>query len=172
MTEVPKVSQQDPALYAVPAKCKELTMRDIEDSVIVQALAILAGRIRNPEAFHTPAAVRTYLSVKFAGLEHEVFSVVFLDSQNRMLEIQEMFRGTVSQTSVYPREVVKEALKLNASAVIFSHNHPSGDPTPSRADEHLTQTLKSALALVDVRVVDHIIVAGGKSLSMAEDGLI
>ena len=106
------------------------------------------------------------------GLEHEVFAVLHLDSQNRVIEYVEMFRGSVSQTSVYPREVVKEALARNSAALMLVHNHPSGSTQPSRADEHLTQTLKAALALVDVRVLDHVIVAGSELLSMAERGLM
>jgi DNA repair protein RadC len=112
------------------------------------------------------------LCLKLGGLPHEIFGVMFVNSQNGMIAFDEMFRGTVSQTSVYPREVVKRALQLNAAAVVLVHNHPSGSVDPSRADEHLTQTLKSALALVDVRVLDHIIVGGDRSLSMAERGLV
>ena len=104
--------------------------------------------------------------------DHEVFSVLFLDAQHRVIEFSEMFRGTLTQTSVYPREVVKEALRLNAAALIFTHNHPSGSLVPSRADEALTQTLKSALSLVDVKVLDHIITSNSGALSMAEKGLI
>ena len=107
-----------------------------------------------------------------AGFEHEVFAVLFLDTQHRLIEYAEMFRGTIDSASVYPRELVKEALRLNAAAVIVSHNHPSGNPEPSRADEVLTQRLKEALALVDVRTLDHIIVAGGSTISFAERGLI
>jgi DNA repair protein RadC len=107
-----------------------------------------------------------------SALPHEVFAVMFLDVQHRMLAMEEMFKGTLSQTSVYPREVVKRALHHQASAVVLAHNHPSGSVQPSRADEALTQTLKAALALIDVRVLDHIIVAQGQSLSMAERGLV
>jgi DNA repair protein RadC len=105
-------------------------------------------------------------------LEHEVFCVLFLDAQFRIIVLEQMFRGTVSQTSVYPREVVKMALGLNAAAVILAHNHPSGCVEPSRADEFLTQTLKAALALVDVRVLDHFVVSGADLCSMAERGLL
>jgi DNA repair protein RadC len=101
-----------------------------------------------------------------------VFAVLFLDAQHRMLAMEEMFRGTLTQSSVYPREVVKRALHHQASAVVLAHNHPSGSVQPSRADEMLTHTLKAALALVDVRVLDHIIVSQGESLSMAEQGLL
>jgi DNA repair protein RadC len=104
--------------------------------------------------------------------EYEVFVVVLLDAQNRVLAAEEMFRGTLSQTSVYPREVVKTALRHNAGAVIFAHNHPSGIAEPSHADEILTQSLKQALVLVDIKVLDHFIVAGGSALSFAERGLI
>ena len=100
------------------------------------------------------------------------FCVLFLDAQHRIIELRQMFRGTVSQTSVYPREVVKEALSLNAAAVVLAHNHPSGAAEPSRADEFLTQTLKAALALVDVRVLDHLVVAGADCVSFAERGLV
>ena len=119
-----------------------------------------------------PQAVKDYLRLQIGVLEHEVFCVVFLDAQHRLIAVQEMFRGTVTQTSVYPREVVKESLALNAAAVILAHNHPSGAAEPSRADEFLTQTLKSALALVDVRVLDHLVVAGADTVSMAERGLV
>ena len=107
-----------------------------------------------------------------AARAHEVFAVVFLDAQNKLLAMEELFRGTLTQTSVYPREVVIRALHHNAAAVVLAHNHPSGTVQPSRADEALTHTLKAALALVDVRVLDHVIVAPGQALSMAEQGLV
>ncbi len=113
-----------------------------------------------------------YLKVHFAGREYESFVVLYLDAQNSLIEVEELFRGTLTQTSVYPREVVKSALRFNAAAVMLAHNHPSGSVTPSRADEHLTQTLKAALALVDVRVLDHLVIAGNNSLSFAETGLL
>ncbi len=144
-----------------------------DDSIIARALAILAARIKAGPLMDSPRAVREYLTVQAARHEaREVFGVLFLDAQNRVIEYKELFTGTLTQTSVYPREVVREALRLNAAAVILTHNHPSGSTQPSRADEQLTSTLKSALALVDVRVLDHIITAGGESLSMAEKGLI
>jgi DNA repair protein RadC len=127
---------------------------------------------RVADVFHNPSAIKSYLCLRIGGLPHEIFGVMFLNSQNGMIAFDEMFRGSVSQTSVYPREVVKRALQLNAAAVVLVHNHPSGAVQPSRADEHLTQTLKAALALVDVRVLDHIIVGGDRSLSMAEQGLM
>lgn len=144
-----------------------------DDAIIARALAILADRIKAGPLMDSPRAVREYLIVQAAKHDaREVFGVMFLDAQNRVIEFKELFTGTLTQTSVYPREVAREALRLNAAAVILSHNHPSGETRPSRADEVLTSTLKSALALVDVRVLDHIITAGGASTSMAELGLM
>ncbi len=140
--------------------------------IIQQALELLACEIRATNTLADPDAVKDYLRLKLAPKDHEVFAVMFLDAQNRVIECEEMFRGTLTSTSVYPREVVKAALMHNAAAVVLSHNHPSGSTTPSRADELLTHTMKQALALVDVRVLDHIIVAVGGTLSMAETGLM
>ena len=142
------------------------------DEVMQAALRVLAGQMRGSEALTSPQLVRDFLRIKLGTLEHEVFAVIHLDAQNRVIDYVEMFRGTVSQTSVYPREVVKEALARNSAALLLVHNHPSGVAEPSRADETLTQTLKSALALVDVRVLDHLIVAGSNILSFAERGLL
>jgi DNA repair protein RadC len=149
-----------------PAKQAELL------AVFEMARRALSQRLKEREAFHTPGAVKQYLQLQLAHKNHEVFAVLFLDNQNRMLAMEELFRGTLSQTSVYPREVVLRALHHQAAAVVLSHNHPSGSVQPSRADEHLTQTLKASLALVDVRVLDHIIVGQGQALSMAEQGLL
>mgnify|MGYP000727591246 CR=1 FL=1 len=149
-----------------PAKQAELL------AVFELARRALSQRLKEREAFHTPGAVKQYLQLQLAHKNHEVFAVLFLDSQNRLLALEELFRGTLSQTSVYPREVVLRALHHQAAAVVLSHNHPSGSVQPSRADEHLTQTLKASLALVDVRVLDHIIVGQGQALSMAEQGLM
>lgn len=140
--------------------------------LVEQALALLAQDIAVGDVLADPAAVKAFLRLKLAALPHEVFGVLFLNAQHRVIEFQEMFRGTLTQTSVYPREVVKEALALNAAAVILTHNHPSGNAEPSTADRHLTQTLKHALALVDVRVLDHFVVTAGSVTSMAELGLI
>src|SRR5204863_2517027 len=120
----------------------------------------------------SPGAVRDLLRLKLAGLPHEVFICIYLDAQHRVIAVEELFRGTLTQTSVYPREVVKAALRANAAAVIFAHNHPSGACQPSQADELLTRNLKEALAMVDVKVLDRFIVAGTKSLSFAERGLL
>jgi len=132
----------------------------------------LGEELKRVAVFAQPSAVTDYLKVHFAGREYESFVVLYLDAQNCLIEVEELFRGTLTQTSVYPREVVKSALRFNAAAVMFSHNHPSGSATPSRADEHLTQTLKAALSLVDVRVLDHLVIAGNNALSFAETGLL
>jgi DNA repair protein RadC len=122
---------------------------------------------------NSPRAVREYLQISLsANLGHEVFWCVFVDAQHRVVAAEELFRGTLTQTSVYPREVVKAALRHNAAAVIFAHNHPSGVAEPSHADEVLTRSLKQALALVDVQVLDHFIVAEGRTMSFAERGLL
>lgn len=142
------------------------------DEVLQAALRVLAGQMYGSEALTSPQVVRDFLRIKLGTLEHEVFAIIHLDAQNRVIDYVEMFRGTVSQTSVYPREVVKESLARNSAALILVHNHPSGVAEPSRADEMLTQTLKSALALVDVRVLDHLVVAGANILSFAERGLL
>mgnify|MGYP000891959032 CR=1 FL=1 len=132
----------------------------------------LNEELRRDCILSTPGSVRDYLRLFFAGQEHESFVVLFLDSQNRLIVGKELFRGTLTQTSVYPREIVKEALRHNAAALIFAHNHPSGVPEPSRADESLTASLKQALSLVDVKVLDHFIVAASSVLSFAERGLL
>ena len=142
-------------------------------SVVQAALDWLQQQFREPgAALDSPALVRDYLRLRLGNRRHEVFAVVFLDAQHRVIDTAELFRGTLTQTSVYPREVVLRALHHQAAAVVLAHNHPSGSVQPSRADEALTQTLKAALALVDVRVLDHVIVAPGQALSMAEKGLI
>lgn len=143
-----------------------------EDAVINAAMNILRDRLSVRQALNSPSAVRAYLILNLQNLEHEVFWVVYLDTQNRVIAMEEAFRGTLTQTSVYPREVLKRAMHHNAGAVIFAHNHPSGVAEPSRADETLTQALKQTLALVDVRVLDHFIIAGDKAISFAERGLI
>ena len=123
-------------------------------------------------ALTSPGAVRDYLRLVLAARDHEIFFALFLDAQHRVLRSAELFRGTLTQTSVYPREVVKAALAANAAAVIFAHNHPSGIAQPSQADELLTRQLREALALVEIRVLDHFIVAGNQTLSFAERGLL
>ena len=149
-----------------PAKRAELV------AVLELARRALAQQLREREVFDSPNAVKHYLQLHLAAKRHEVFAVLFLDAQNRLLGMEELFRGTLTQTSVYPREVVLRALHHQAAGVVLAHNHPSGSVQPSRADEALTQTLKTTLALVDVRVLDHDIVAPGQALSMAEEGLL
>ena len=143
----------------------------------LQAVAEVARRalqedVRRDTLLNAPDKVRQYLRLRIGHLQHEVFVALFLDAQNRLLTAEELFRGTLTQTSVYPREIVKHALRHNAAALIFAHNHPSGVAEPSRADELLTASLRQALALVDVRVLDHLIVAGNATVSFAERGLI
>lgn len=132
----------------------------------------LAEQMQVRDVLSSPQQVRDYLCLKLGALSREVFMVLFLDAQNRVVATEEMFSGTLTQTSVYPREVVKRALHHNAASVIFAHNHPSGIAEQSRADEMLTISLKQALALIDIRVLDHFIVAGNSVLSFAERGLI
>lgn len=132
----------------------------------------LAEAARETDALSSPAAVRDYLRLLLAERPHEVFVAVFLDAQNRVIASEELFRGTLTQTSVYPREVVKAALRHNAAGVILAHNHPSGVAEPSQADQLLTETLKRALGMVEVRVLDHFIVGRGAACSFAERGML
>jgi len=144
----------------------------VRPPVVQQALQLLEREVREADALTSPAVVRDYLRLLLADRPHEVFAVVFLDAHHRVLDVIEMFRGTLNQTSVYPREVVIEALARRAAVVIFTHNHPSGDPDPSLADQVLTQSLKAALALVDIRVLDHFLVTRNSVVSFAEKGLL
>ncbi len=149
-----------------PAKRAELL------AVLELARRGMSATLREAPVFNSPSVVKDYLRLQIGCLEHEVFQVLFLDAQNQLLASEELFRGTLTQTSVYPREVVKRALSHNAGAVILAHNHPSGVLEPSRADELLTQTLKSSLGLIDVRVLDHFVVGRHGVLSFAERGLL
>jgi len=159
-SELSTVRGLGPARSAVLASVVELARRSLaEEAAVCDALV-------------SPQAVRDYLRLSLATRPYEVFLGLFLDSQNRVLAAEELFRGTLAQTSVYPREVVKAALARNAAAMIFAHNHPSGVAEPSPADELLTQALKQALALVDIRTLDHFVVAGGQLTSFAERGLL
>lgn len=142
------------------------------EEVIQAARRAIARKFRRGTSLTTPRLTQDFLRLQLAPLEYEIFSCIFVDSRHKVLGYREMFRGTVDGASVHPREVVKEALGCNAAAVIFAHCHPSGNPEPSRADEIITTKLKEALALIDIRVLDHIIVAGDETLSMAERGLI
>jgi len=142
------------------------------DQILEAARQAIERKMQRGASFTSPAAVKEYLRAKLAGFEHEVFAVLFLDTRHRLIEYTEMFQGTIDSAEVHPREVVKAALRHNAAAVIVSHNHPSGNPEPSAADQALTQQLREALGLVDVRVLDHVIVAGNATASFAERGLI
>ena len=150
--------------------CSSTRILEASKELLTRAIA---ESLQSGDSMSQPNAVKDYLRLRLAGVDHELFLVMLLDSQNRLIDTVDLFRGTLNQTSVYPREVVKLALSQNAAAVVFSHNHPSGVAEPSIADEALTRTLKSALALVDIRVLDHIIVAGTATpVSFAERGLI
>ena len=143
------------------------------DAIIAKALSILKQRLRQPGHHLTnPGAVKEFLAMRLCGLDHEQFHVLFLDVKNRLVAAEAMFTGTLTHTSVYPREVVKAALRHNASSVIFAHNHPSGCTDPSEADQRLTTNLVQALALVEIRVLDHFVVAGVDAYSFAEHGLL
>ena len=142
------------------------------DEIIATALDILAVRLPRTDALTNPEDVKKYLVTQFADLEHEVFACLFLDNRHRVIRYEEMFRGTIDGCSVHPREVVKAALTANAAAVILAHNHPSGMAEPSRADSQLTKRLTDALALVDVRILDHLVIGGAETVSFAERGLL
>lgn len=149
-----------------PAKRAEMC------AVLELARRSLTHQLAEHAVFDSPGRVKEHLRLHLAYLPHEVFVVLFLDAQHRFICLEEMFRGTLAQTSVYPREVVRRALELHAAAVVLAHNHPSGVAEPSRADEHLTITLRTALALVDVRVLDHLVVGRDDVVSFAERGLL
>jgi DNA repair protein RadC len=157
-----------------------LLVRDVDgqyraastDEVLSHAKRILARRVRRGAVMSSPEAVKDYLRLEIGVLEHEVFHVIFLDAQHRFIARKEMFRGTLTQTAVYPREIVKEALLCNAAAILCAHVHPSGHEQPSRADEQLTTSLRTALAIVDVRVLDHFVVTCDKVFSFSEAGLM
>ena len=142
------------------------------DEIIAGARHSLAIRVRKGTALTSPKLVRDYLTTRLAPRECEFFSVLFLDNRHRLIHCADLFRGTIDGASVHPREVVKEALAHNAAAVILAHNHPSGVAEPSQADELITHRLRDALALVDIRVLDHVIVGDGGCVSMAEKGLL
>jgi len=141
-------------------------------AVLEMARRALGDEFKNRDIMDSPELVRDYLRLTLLNKEHEIFLGIFLDTKNRTIATEELFNGTLTQTSVYPREVIKRVLHHNAAAIIFAHNHPSGDTEPSQADKALTTTLKQALALIDVKVLDHFIVGDGTTLSFAENGLI
>jgi DNA repair protein RadC len=149
-----------------PAKRAEIS------AVVELARRALVRELTQRPIFDAPAKVKSYVQLQLGGRDFEVFAVLFLDVRNRLIKLEEMFRGTLTQTSVYPREIVKRALELHAHSVILAHNHPSGAAEPSRADEFITQTLKTALLLVDVHVIDHLVVGSSVVVSFAERGLL
>jgi DNA repair protein RadC len=140
--------------------------------IIAAARRAMTRRVHRGIAMSSPRAVREFLAVKLGTLEHEIFAVLLLDTRHRLIDYVELFRGTINGASVHPREVVKLALARNAAALVLAHPHPSGSPEPSQADELITQRLKEALALVDIAVLDHVIVAGGETVSFAERGML
>jgi DNA repair protein RadC len=164
-------------LHAAPAQLRQV--KGLGPAKRAELLAVmeiarrgLQGELRTQPVFNSPQMVKDYVQLRLGALPHEVFAVLFLDAQHRLIVCEELFRGTLTQTSVYPREVVKRSLELNAASVILAHNHPSGTLEPSRADELLTQTLRSSLQLIDVRVLDHLVVAHTGAMSFAERGLL
>jgi DNA repair protein RadC len=146
--------------------------QDAEDQVIAQAIAILERRYVRGAALTSSEKVKDFLRLRLGEYEHEAFVVIHLDNQHRVLEVEEMFQGTIDGASVYPREVVKSCLRKNAAAVIFAHNHPSGVCEPSEADRRITSQLKTALGTVDIRVLDHIVVSAADAVSFSERGLM
>ena len=162
-----KVKSEDAAIYNAATQSSD------DDATIRAALEILSRRLRKPgQLISSPADLRQYARLRWAALEHEMFSVVFLDNRHRVIVVEELFRGTIDGAAVYPREVLKACLRHNASAVVIIHNHPSGIAEPSRADELITARLKEALSMVDIRLLDHLIVAGTDTVSLAERGLM
>jgi DNA repair protein RadC len=165
---------------AGPEQAERLWVRDEFDvlraatatEIIAAARRAMTRRVRRGMAMDSPRAVREFLTIKLGALEHELFAVLLLDTRHRLIDYVELFRGTIDGASVHPREVVKLALARNAAALVLAHPHPSGTAHPSQADELITQRLKEALALVDIRVLDHIIVAGGDAVSLAERGML
>ncbi|MGV8711663.1 MAG: RadC family protein [Nitrosomonas sp.] len=141
-------------------------------AVLEMARRALGEELKNGSAMNSPDLVRNYLRLSFANKHHEVFVGIFLDAKHYLIATEELFSGTLTQTSVYPREVIKRTLYHNAAALIFAHNHPSGIAEPSQADKILTQDLKQVLAMIDVKVLDHFIIADGTALSFAEHGLM
>ena len=149
-----------------PAKATQLS------AILEMCRRVLSQKLGKSDVITSPDSTREYLQLHFQGLEREEFACLFLDTRNRIITLETLFQGTLNSATVHPREVVKKALSLNASSLILCHNHPSGDPNPSQADIRITETLKQALELVDINVLDHMIVGQGEIISMAEYGLI
>ena len=143
-----------------------------DEFVISTALKLLAQRVAKGSLLSSPNAVKNYLRLRFADLQHEVFCLLYVDKRNRLIACEDLFRGTIDGATVHPREVVKAALRHNAAGVLIAHNHPSGVAEPSQADELITRRLKTALDYVDIRVIDHLVVSAGEAVSMAERGTL
>ena len=179
MNTVPSASANADARYESSSRF-QLFVRDnagnylaVKDDFVIDAARKVVERfVAKGMKLDSPSRTKDFLWLQFAGYEAEVFGVVFLDSQHQVIEYRELFYGTIDSASVYPREVVKKALQLNAGAVIFAHNHPSGQPDPSDSDRRITGRLKEALGLIDIKVLDHIVVGGSKSVSFAEKGWV
>lgn len=173
MIERKKVRYPSRLPSARTTKTAEAFRRTDDESIVTQAIAILDKRLRKPGAFfQSPADTKRFLRLQLEQEESEVFGVLFLDNRHRLIEFEPLFRGTIDGAAVYPREVVKIALSHNCAACILTHNHPSGIPEPSSADISLTKRLKEALAIIDVRVLDHIVVGANATVSFAERGLL
>jgi DNA repair protein RadC len=167
LSQIPETFSTNFVREASESRCQ------VPDSEIIEAaLRILAQRIARGPVLSSPRAAREYLTLRFGDVEQEVFAALYLDKRNKLIACEELFRGTLDGCSVHPRIVVKQALRHNAASLLVTHNHPSFDTTPSQADELITQRLKEALALIDVRLIDHIITGGGNSYSMGEHGLL
>jgi DNA repair protein RadC len=167
--EAVKVTEADDRFTGL--RLSDLNERE-KRSIVTLATNVLALKFRSGRALSNPEETRTYLRLRLADYKNEVFGSLFLDTRHRIIAIRELFQGTIDGASVHPRVVVQQALEVNAAALVFFHNHPSGIAEPSRADELITRRLKDALALVDVRVLDHFVVSAGESISFAERGLI
>ncbi|BBL36006.1 hypothetical protein Nstercoris_02285 (plasmid) [Nitrosomonas stercoris] len=165
-----EAARVDTTLYVKDPKGQYVVASD--EMIYMATRVAIERKYPQRTVINEPEIAADYFKNKLNGFEHEVFSIIFLDSQNKLIAYREMFNGTLTCASVYPREVVKAAISYNAAAVILAHNHPSGQPEPSKADEEITKCLKEALDLIDVRVLDHIIVGGNTTKSMAAMGLI
>lgn len=166
------IKSEDPAKYSPTCEYRSNLDIEAQNNVIAHAITILDSRIKRGNALTSPQDVRNYLKLTLSGRECEYFGCLFLDNRHQAIAFEEMFRGTIDGASVHPREVVKSAITHNAAAVILAHNHPSGLAAASQADQRITQRLKDALALIDIRVLDHIIVGDGEPVSMAELGQV
>lgn len=171
MTTSASVRTRRPVNRVLAIKPTQLSPQE-QESLIALALVILEDRHRPGDLLESPAQTRSFLRLRLASNTEEAFGCVFLDSAHRVLEVKELFHGTIDGAAVYPRVVVRQALALNAAAILFYHNHPSGVAEPSKADERITERLQSALALIDVRVLDHIVVSAVDAVSFAERGLL